>query len=303
MAVWSVVVSWAYRSYARRTTGWVVADLAVALVALALTAAVKDPGYTSTLPGYWVMAAMLAWAIHWRALGGLAAAVLLSVDDFADPALRVGERVRQRLPSPGRWTHRRPDGRLAAALGDPHGSGRTCRGGGGRTRPPGPRRPRRRPAGARPGAAPRPRPRAGRGRARTPRRRAGARAPGTDPPAGRGDPGARRRRPGRRAVGARAPWWRLRRGPLGRRTPGPGGRRRDRGRGLGLSRQRGGARRTLGARMGAPGGDARRDRGHGPRRGPGHPCRDAWRRPRLPAGWASPRRCVAGSPSWAVRRR
>src|SRR4029077_10069243 len=49
---------------------------------LALTAAVKDPGYTSTLPGYWVMAAMLAWAIQWRARGGLASAVLLSIDDF-----------------------------------------------------------------------------------------------------------------------------------------------------------------------------------------------------------------------------
>ncbi len=83
MAVWTCVVSWAYHAYARRTTGWVVADLAVALVVLGLTAAVKDPGYHSTLPGYWVMAAMLAWAIHWRALGGLIAAVLLSIDDFA----------------------------------------------------------------------------------------------------------------------------------------------------------------------------------------------------------------------------
>ncbi len=81
MVVWTFVVTWAYRSYARRTTAWVVADLGVALAALGLTALVKDPGYHSTIPGFWVIAAMFAWAIHWRALGGFVAAVLLSVTD------------------------------------------------------------------------------------------------------------------------------------------------------------------------------------------------------------------------------
>jgi signal transduction histidine kinase len=82
LVVWTCVVSWAYHSYPRRTTLWVVAHLVVALAAIALTAAVKDPGYHSTLPGFWVMGAMFAWAIHWHLQGGLAAAVLLSVDDF-----------------------------------------------------------------------------------------------------------------------------------------------------------------------------------------------------------------------------
>ena len=82
MVVWTFVVTWAYHSYARRTTAWVVADLVVALAAVSLTAVVKDPGYHSTIPGFWVIAAMFAWAIHWRALGGLVAAVLLSVDDL-----------------------------------------------------------------------------------------------------------------------------------------------------------------------------------------------------------------------------
>ncbi|MFZ2015909.1 MAG: DUF5931 domain-containing protein [Nocardioides sp.] len=82
LVVWTVVISWVYSSYARRTTFWVVSDLVVALLAIALTAVVKDPGYHSTLPGYWVMAAMFAWSIHWRFYGGLAAAVALSVDDF-----------------------------------------------------------------------------------------------------------------------------------------------------------------------------------------------------------------------------
>jgi signal transduction histidine kinase len=83
MVVWTFVASWAYRSYARRTTGWVVADLVVALAAVGLTAVVKEPGYTSTVPGFWVMGAMFAWAIHWRALGGLVAAVALSLGDVA----------------------------------------------------------------------------------------------------------------------------------------------------------------------------------------------------------------------------
>jgi hypothetical protein len=83
LVVWSLLISWVYYSFRRRTTAWVVADLVVALGALALTPAVKEAGFHSTVPGFWVMAAMFAWAIHWRLYGGLTAAVLLSVDDFA----------------------------------------------------------------------------------------------------------------------------------------------------------------------------------------------------------------------------
>ena len=54
----------------------------VALVAVALTSAVKESGFHATVPGFWVIAAMFAWAIHWRLYGGLMAAVLLSVDDI-----------------------------------------------------------------------------------------------------------------------------------------------------------------------------------------------------------------------------
>jgi signal transduction histidine kinase len=80
--VWTCVVSWVYRSSRRRTTAWLVADLLVALAAVALTAAVKAPGFHATVPGFWVIAAMFAWAIHWRLYGGLVAAVLLSADDL-----------------------------------------------------------------------------------------------------------------------------------------------------------------------------------------------------------------------------
>jgi signal transduction histidine kinase len=81
LVVWTALISWVYSAFARRTTAWVGADLAVALAAIALTAFVKEPGYHSTLPGFWVMGAMFAWSIHWRLPGGLVAAVLLSVDD------------------------------------------------------------------------------------------------------------------------------------------------------------------------------------------------------------------------------
>jgi len=83
LVVWTCVVSWAYHDYSRRTTAWVLADMAVALAAMAMTGVVKDPGFTSTLPGFWVMGALFAWAIHWHLQGGIAAAVLLSVGDFA----------------------------------------------------------------------------------------------------------------------------------------------------------------------------------------------------------------------------
>ena len=33
----------------------------------------KGPGCNATIPGFWVMAALLAWAIHWRWRGGLVA--------------------------------------------------------------------------------------------------------------------------------------------------------------------------------------------------------------------------------------
>jgi signal transduction histidine kinase len=81
MVLWTALISWVYYSFRRRTTLWVVSDLVVALVALALTSVVKEPGFHSTVPGFWVIAAMFAWAIHWRLYGGLAAAVVLSADD------------------------------------------------------------------------------------------------------------------------------------------------------------------------------------------------------------------------------
>ena len=39
----------------------------------------------ATLPGFWVMGVVLAWAILWGWAGGLAAAVAVSVADLSDP--------------------------------------------------------------------------------------------------------------------------------------------------------------------------------------------------------------------------
>lgn len=81
MVVWTCLISVVFHSYVRRTTLWVVSDLVVALAAIAVTPWVKEPGWHSTLPGFWVMGAMFVWGIHWRFYGGLAAAVALCVDD------------------------------------------------------------------------------------------------------------------------------------------------------------------------------------------------------------------------------
>ena len=57
-----------------------VADLAVACAALALTPVVKGE-FNATIPGFWIAGTMLAWAVRWHTRGGLAAsAVLVGLD-------------------------------------------------------------------------------------------------------------------------------------------------------------------------------------------------------------------------------
>src|SRR5262249_1952048 len=81
LVVWTCLISWVYSAYRRRTTFWLGSALVVALAAIAVTPLVKEPGFHSTLPGFWIAGAMLAWAIHWRFYGGLFAAAVLCVDD------------------------------------------------------------------------------------------------------------------------------------------------------------------------------------------------------------------------------
>ncbi len=83
MALWTGFVVWAYASPSRRTPWLLVADLLVAVLAIGLSPYVKGESLQATLPGFWVMGVVLAWAILWRWAGGLAAAVVVSVADLA----------------------------------------------------------------------------------------------------------------------------------------------------------------------------------------------------------------------------
>jgi signal transduction histidine kinase len=82
LVAWSAVAVWAYDAPRRRTPALLGADLAVALGAMALTPWVKGPDFNATIPGFWVMGVLLAWAIHWHWKGGLVAALLLSAMDL-----------------------------------------------------------------------------------------------------------------------------------------------------------------------------------------------------------------------------
>ncbi|MGL5811432.1 MAG: MacS family sensor histidine kinase [Nocardioides sp.] len=79
---WTGVASWAYARPHRRRTALLLADLGVALAAMLASVIAKGPDLRATIPGFWVGAPLLAWAIRWGWRGGLAAAVPLAVVDF-----------------------------------------------------------------------------------------------------------------------------------------------------------------------------------------------------------------------------
>lgn len=83
MVGWTGFVTWAYAGPSRRTAGLVAADLAVALGLVLASPLIKGEGLWATVPGFWVMAALLAWAIHWHWRGGLVAGVLLAAADLS----------------------------------------------------------------------------------------------------------------------------------------------------------------------------------------------------------------------------
>jgi signal transduction histidine kinase len=83
IALWTAFVVWAYAAPARRTPLLLVSDLAVAVAAIAMSPYVKGEGLNATLPGFWVMGAVLSWAILWRWAGGLTAGVIVSIADIS----------------------------------------------------------------------------------------------------------------------------------------------------------------------------------------------------------------------------
>lgn len=83
LAGWTGYAWWAYRSAPRRTAVLLVADLVVALVAMEVSPVIKGAEMRATIPGFWVMGALLAWAVHWRWRGGLFAAACLTAADLS----------------------------------------------------------------------------------------------------------------------------------------------------------------------------------------------------------------------------
>ncbi|WP_240617468.1 MacS family sensor histidine kinase [Nocardioides speluncae] len=83
MLAWTAFAIWAYAERSRRVLALLVADLALAATALLLTPLVKGEGFNATIPGYWVMVVVLAWALHWRWVGGLIASTVITVSDVS----------------------------------------------------------------------------------------------------------------------------------------------------------------------------------------------------------------------------
>ena len=83
IAVWTAFAIWAYNEHRRRTFPLLAVDLAFAVALLLLTPVVKGAGFSASLPGFWVMGALLAWSIHYRWLGGLVAGILIAAADLS----------------------------------------------------------------------------------------------------------------------------------------------------------------------------------------------------------------------------
>ncbi len=83
MVGWTVAMIAAYAEPARRTAYLLVADLGVALALMLVSPLVKGDDLRATVPGFWVMGALLAWAIHWHWRGGLVAGVALAAADLS----------------------------------------------------------------------------------------------------------------------------------------------------------------------------------------------------------------------------
>jgi signal transduction histidine kinase len=87
IVVWTAFVSWAYDAPRRRRLPLFVTDLAVAVLLVLLTPLVQSQAmldrHAATVPTFWVMAPVMAWAV-WRGwAAGVGAAVLVSLADIS----------------------------------------------------------------------------------------------------------------------------------------------------------------------------------------------------------------------------
>lgn len=83
LVAWTAVALWAYAEAHRRVAGLLVVDLVVAVGALLSSPLLKGEDFRATVPGFWVVGALMAWAVHWRWPGGLVASVALCAADLA----------------------------------------------------------------------------------------------------------------------------------------------------------------------------------------------------------------------------
>lgn len=82
MVLWTGVAYVLYGRPACRTVTLLVFDLALAVALMLLTPLVKGEEFRATIPGFWVGAALLAWAIRFGWSGGLLAGLVLAVADL-----------------------------------------------------------------------------------------------------------------------------------------------------------------------------------------------------------------------------
>lgn len=88
MVLWTAFLTWAYDEPRRRTTALLVADVVVSCAALlstpyVLTGAMMEGPNSGTVPTFWVMACVLAWAAQRGWLAGVLAAAVVSACDLS----------------------------------------------------------------------------------------------------------------------------------------------------------------------------------------------------------------------------
>lgn len=82
MVLWTGTALVVYADPTRRRPWFFALDLLVTLGLLVASPIVKGEGFNATVPGFWVMCVLLAWAIRYHWQGGLLASVLVAGTDL-----------------------------------------------------------------------------------------------------------------------------------------------------------------------------------------------------------------------------
>ena len=82
MVLWTGIALVVYADPARRTPWFLGLDLALTLGLIAVSPIVKGESFNASVPGFWIVCALLAWAIRYHWQGGLLASVLVAGTDL-----------------------------------------------------------------------------------------------------------------------------------------------------------------------------------------------------------------------------